>query len=194
MNKKQVALVAGIFFVLFILISINKSKLTGNSKKQDELSFKQSPILTKNIMNISSSAFENNSEIPEKYTCSGENINPPLIFYDIPDSAKSLALIVTDPDAPSGDFTHWILWNINPQTSELKENSIPEGANQGYTDFNDNKYSGPCPPSGEHRYIFKIYALNNTLSIPINSTKEDLQNAMKEHVLSESELTGTYRK
>lgn len=143
-------------------------------------------------MKISSSAFENNGLIPAKYTCNGEDINPPLFFADIPDGTESLALIAEDPDAPAGTWVHWLLWNIPPETGEIGENSVPEGALSGVNDFVKNSYGGPCPPSGTHRYFFKLYALDKKLSLPEGARKEELEKAMEGSVLDSAELVGLY--
>lgn len=138
-------------------------------------------------MKITSPAFENMGSIPEKYTCKGENVSPELNFSEVPADAKSLALIVDDPDAPNGDWVHWVVWNINPS------GDISTGV-QGKTDFGDNKYGGPCPPFGAHRYFFKLYALDSSLDLPSSSTKPDLLSAMQTHVLAQSELIGKFSK
>ncbi len=143
------------------------------------------------LMKITSSAFENNGNIPSKYTCDGANVNPPLNISEVPEGAKSLALIVDDPDAPSGDWVHWIIWNISVSTQEISEGSIPNGI-VGTTSFGTTGYGGPCPPSGIHRYYFKLYALDEELNLKPDSNKEMLGSAMKEHVLEEAELMGKY--
>ncbi|MGH2644536.1 MAG: YbhB/YbcL family Raf kinase inhibitor-like protein, partial [Chitinophagaceae bacterium] len=139
------------------------------------------PVLLQNnidTMQLTSGAFKNEEEIPAKYTCSGEDINPPLIISGIPAKAKSLAFILDDPDAPNGTFTHWIMWNIYPQTKNIAENSVPRNAIQGENSAGQNKYFGPCPPSGIHHYHFKIYALDTMLSLPGNAHVEQLEKAM----------------
>ena len=147
-------------------------------------------------MIIESSAFEYGKGIPEKYTCDGKGINPSLVFKDVPKEAKSLALISDDPDAPNGTWDHWVLWNIPPETTEILENSIPNGAVVGKNSWpvNANKYGAPCPPSGSHRYFFKLYALNTILNLSINSTSQDLMNAMQDYILAEAELMGRYQR
>lgn len=117
-------------------------------------------------MKITSPSFQENAFIPSKYTCDGENINPPLVISDVSADAKSLALIVDDPDAPVGTFVHWLVWNIPPRVGEIKEGSLPEGSIQGTNDFGKKEYGGPCPPSGTHRYFFRLYALNQELNLP----------------------------
>lgn len=145
-------------------------------------------------MKIKSSAFENNEKIPRKYTCQGEDINPPLEFSEIPKETKSLALIMDDPDAPLGTWDHWIIWNIPPETKEIKEGEVPVNAIQGKNSWGKNSYGGPCPPSGTHRYFFKLYALNEILNINENSKKSDLEKAMKGHIIARAELIGLYAK
>ena len=117
-------------------------------------------------MKISSPAFENNSKIPEKYTCDGENVNPPLKIEGVLKEAKSLVLIVDDPEAHMGTFLHWLVWNIPPETDFIEENSLPKRAVQGKNDFGKENYGGPCPPFGTHRYFFKLYALDKILDLP----------------------------
>ena len=143
-------------------------------------------------MKISSTAFVENNLIPEKFTCKGKNINPDLNFQQIPPIAKSLSLIMDDPDAPSGTFIHWVVYNIPPETSGISEGSTPPGI-QGKNSAGENKYIGPCPPSGTHRYFFKLYALDTTLPATIQS-KDDLTKAMVGHILIETELIGKFAK
>jgi len=143
-------------------------------------------------MKLTSSAFENNNVVPSKFTCDGENINPELLVSDIPPGTRSFVLIFDDPDAPGGTWVHWTLWNISPNNNEIVENSIPKGAVQGMTSFGSRGYGGPCPPSGKHRYFFKIYALNTELSLSSESKKEDLEKSMENHVIESAELVGLY--
>jgi Raf kinase inhibitor-like YbhB/YbcL family protein len=114
---------------------------------------------------ISSPAFKHNDHIPPKYTCDGADVNPPLVIENTPAGTKSLALIVDDPDAPGGMWVHWVVWNIDPAVAAIKENSVPSGAQQGINDFRSRNYGAPCPPSGTHRYFFKLYALDTTLTL-----------------------------
>jgi len=140
-------------------------------------------------MHITSSAFEHNERIPAKYTCNGQNINPPLRIEDIPPGTQSMAIIVDDPDAPGKTFLHWLIWDIEP-TNEIAENTAP--GTQGRTDFGKPAYGGPCPPSGTHRYFFRVYALGTTVGLPEGSSRADLEQAMKGHVLAEAEIIGLY--
>ena len=138
---------------------------------------------------VTSPVFYNNNMIPRKYTCDGDNVNPPLYVREVPKETKSLALIVDDPDAPSGTWEHWNVWNI-PPTKRIEENSVP--GVEGTNDFGKHAYGGPCPPSGTHRYFFKVYALDNMLSLQVHSKKKDIEEAMKDHVLAKGELVGVY--
>lgn len=152
-------------------------------------------------MNISSSAFENNTKIPTKYTCDGENINPPLSILDVPQDAKSLVLIVDDPDAPSkiasnaaGAWVHWTVFNIDPTISEVPENSVPKAGLEGMTDFGSTGYGGPCPPSGIHRYVFKLYALDIAFDLSSVVDKKTIEEKMQGRVLEKAELIGLYER
>lgn len=144
-------------------------------------------------MKIESPVFKNNELIPPKYTCDGENINPPLKLDEVPENTKSLVLIVDDPDAPMGTWVHWTIWNINPQTVEISENSCPQGAVEGITDFGIAGYGGPCPPSGTHRYFFKLYALDvSTLDLMSSANASDVRKELKNHILAQAQIIGLY--
>lgn len=145
-------------------------------------------------MKISSTAFAEGELIPVIYTCKGKDINPPIQIADIPPGAKSLAFIMEDPDAPMGTWVHWVMWNIPSSTVRISENSVPSGAVQGKNSWGKNEYGGPCPPSGVHRYFFKVYALNTMLSLPASSGKKDLEKAMKGHIIGEGQLMGRVKK
>ena len=132
-------------------------------------------------MKITSSAFQEGGNIPPKFTCDAGDSSPPLRIAEIPSGAKTLALVVDDPDAPSGLFTHWIVWNISPQTNAIAEGSAPKGV-QGTSDFGKSGYGGPCPPSGTHRYYFKIFALDRELNLPSGTKRNQLDAAMKTSV------------
>lgn len=145
-------------------------------------------------MNISSPAFVHQQKIPSQYTCSGDNISPPLQFGNVPQEAKSLVLIVDDPDAPSGTWAHWVVYNIAPNISEVRENSIPDNGIEATTSFGNTGYGGPCPPSGEHRYFFKLYAINTLLNLPEDANKQIVEEAMQGHIVGQAELIGLYSK
>ena len=147
-------------------------------------------ILMKELV-LTSPAFQNNHKIPEKYTCNGPN--PPLIIEGIPEAAKSLALILDDPDAPGGTFDHWIVWNIPSLQNSIAENTSPgvEGLNSDH----EHGYIGPCPPQGKaHRYIFRVYAVDKMLTLSSKSGKRELQKALKDHVLTEGKLIGLFER
>jgi Raf kinase inhibitor-like YbhB/YbcL family protein len=145
-------------------------------------------------LKISSTAFENNGSIPGKYTCDGANVSPPLRIQNVPAGTKSLALIVDDPDAPGGMWVHWVVWNIDPGKGELEESEVPAGSVQGINDFETYNYGGPCPPSGTHRYFFKLYALDTTLSFSADSGKAGLERAMKGHIVAQGQIVGRYKR
>ena len=185
-----------VLIILLLIFIVGCSKKEINIEEQtmsQNISQQIQEVEIMGNLKISSPAFENNQLMPAKYTCKGANVNPPLMIEGIPSEAKSLALIVDDPDAINGTFVHWVMWNI-PVVSEIAENSVPSGAVQGKADFGDNRYQGPCPPSGTHRYFFKIYALDTILDLNKNSKKTDLESAMKGHILDKAELVGLFKK
>ncbi|MEK6558080.1 MAG: YbhB/YbcL family Raf kinase inhibitor-like protein [Candidatus Margulisiibacteriota bacterium] len=148
-------------------------------------------------MQIISSAFTEGSMITAKYTCDGRDISPPLEWKDVPDAAKSFALISDDPDAPVGTWVHWVIYNIPPNVTKFDENMPREkefknGMRQGSNDWPKIGYGGPCPPSGTHRYYFKLYALDMMLNLKPGATKAQLVQAMKGHILAEAQLMGKY--
>ena len=179
MNKKYY-----ILFVLLFLIYGFAAKVEGGKKM---------------AITVTSSAFKEGGMIPAKYTCDGNNSSPPLNWQQPPQGTKSFALISDDPDAPVGTWVHWVMWNIPAETNQLPENvppkkELPDGSRQGITDFGRSGYGGPCPPSGTHRYYFKVYALDQMLDIPVTSTKQNLLEAMKGHILAEGMLMGKYKR
>ena len=142
-------------------------------------------------MKITSSAFQEGGNIPSKFTCDGSDTSPPLQITGVPSEAKSLVLIADDPDAPGGLFTHWLIWNIPPQTNSISEGSAPKGVH-GTNDFGKSGYKGPCPPPGIHRYSFKIYALDRELDLRGGAKRSQLDAAMKGHVVAQGVLVGRY--
>jgi len=149
----------------------------------------------KQNMKADSPAFNDMEKIPRRFTCDGENINPLLNIYNVPSTAKSLALIVDDPDAPGKIWSHWVMWNMPPNLDKLPENSFPDGAIMGTNDFGNLRYDGPCPPGTDsHRYEFKIYALDTILVLPGTTSKEDLEKAINGHVVDFFSLTGIYNR
>lgn len=145
-------------------------------------------------MKLATNAFENNERFDPKYTCDAENISPSITFFTVPVEARSLALIVEDPDSPTGNFTHWVLFNINPLINGFEENNIPDGAIEGVNDFGEPKYGGPCPNSGVHKYVFKLYALDKKLELKRGATKQEVQEAMKGHIIEDTQIIGLYER
>jgi len=186
MNKKLYIILAlfilAIALSIFIFVSLNKKTAVVTQPQIQNLI----------SMRLLSPEFKNNEIIPGKFTCDGLNISPELKIYGIPDNAVSLALILDDPDSIGGNWSHWVMWNIDPKTDTIAENTVPAGAIVGKSDFGENKYGGPCPPSGSHRYVFHLYALDIKLDIAPNSTKADLLKAMENHLIAETELMGVY--
>lgn len=145
-------------------------------------------------LHFTSQAFPNNGMIPPEYTCDGANVNPPLTIRNVPPKSGSLALIADDPDAPRGTWVHWVVWNMGPDTTEIPANSAPGEALHGTNDFGKQGYGGPCPPSGTHRYFFKLYALDTSPALKPGATKAQLEEAMKGHIIEKAELIGYYRR
>ena len=144
-------------------------------------------------MKLTSPAFISNGKIPEKYTCDGANVHPPLEIFDPPTGSKSFALIVHDHDAQSGDFVHWLIWNIDPDVRQIMEATTPIGAREGTNDFGKIGWNGPCPPSGSHRYEFHLYSLSTKLDLPATSAKIDLRARLLGNIIEEASLIGVYR-
>ena len=146
-------------------------------------------------MKLTSSAFENNQYIPLKYACGGANINPPLSIVGAPEGTESLVLIVDDPDAPSGDWVHWTIFNIPPNAKEIKEGGgAPAGSIESKTNFRNTGYGGPCPPSGIHHYQFKLYALDSVLNLDASADKKDIEKSMTGRILAQDLLVGLYER
>lgn len=144
-------------------------------------------------MEIVSTAIKSGEKIAAQFTCDGTGINPPLSFINVPEVAQSLVLIVDDPDAPKGTFLHWTIWNMDPKVvNGIAAGSVPLGGIQGMTDFGKPGWGGPCPPSGTHRYYFKLFALDTMLDLQAGAPLQELQTAMQEHVVEQAELMGTY--
>jgi Raf kinase inhibitor-like YbhB/YbcL family protein len=147
---------------------------------------------------LTSSAFTNGGRIPRKYTCEGDDTSPPLSWSEVPTGARSLALIVDDPDAPDPAkpqrvYVHWVVYNIPSGATQIGEGTSPPGSATGTNDFGKQAWGGPCPPIGRHRYFFKLYALDTTLDLE-SPKKKDLESAMEGHILAQAELMGTYQK
>jgi Raf kinase inhibitor-like YbhB/YbcL family protein len=147
--------------------------------------------ITQGSMNFSSPAFGNGQLIPSAYTCDGADERPPFAINGVPENAKSLAIIVDDPDASAGDWVHWLAWNIDPTVSKI-EGTLPPDAVEGTTDFKRTGWGGPCPPSGVHRYQFKLYALDDPIDLDKSAKKADLERAMQGHVIEGAAFVGKY--
>lgn len=150
-------------------------------------------------MELTSSAFNEGAMIPGKYTCDGADVSPPLKCGELPDGTKSLALICDDPDAPVGTWVHWVYYDIPAGTKGLPENVATdehpaEGGTQGINDFRKIGYGGPCPPGGTHRYYFKLYALDTPLNLSPGATKKQLLKAIENHIISQAQLMGKYKR
>jgi Raf kinase inhibitor-like YbhB/YbcL family protein len=150
-------------------------------------------------LKLTSSAFTEGALIPREYTCDGKDLSPPLSWSGVPSNTRALALIVDDPDAPAGTWVHWVLFNIPAGTRELPpavpaHKVLADGAGQGKNDFGKIGYGGPCPPSGTHRYFFKLYALDNELKLEPGATKSALVKAMERHILANGQLIGRYKR
>lgn len=190
MPKKLLTIPILIVFFLLVLYFYIGGNITTTKTPLDKVSY----LPKESKMKISSSAFMNNQTIPVKYTCDGADVNPPLSFGGLPQDTKSLVLIVDDPDAPMGTWVHWVVFNIPADISEVEENSVPKDAVLGINDFGDTAYGGPCPPSGTHRYYFKLYALDSMLDLPEGTGKEELLDEMEDNVLGFAELIGLYER
>lgn len=192
LGRKNLLIVAAILVMIagfvLVLYSVNTNDDRNNDMSNDISDTSEMQM----NMKITSSVFEEGGDIPSKYTCDAENINPPLSISNVPDNAKSLVLIVDDPDAPMGTWNHLLAWNIDPGTTEIEEGKIPESAVLGKNDFGENEYSGPCPPSGTHRYYFKLYALDTMLDLDSNSGRSELEKAMEGYIVSQASLMGKY--
>lgn len=143
-------------------------------------------------MELRSPKFRNGNPIPPQYTCDGIDINPPLTITGIPEGTRSLALIVDDPDAPMGTWVHWVVWNIPPDIEMIKEDFVMEGIVEGVTSFGKSGWGGPCPPGGTHRYYFRLFALDTMLDLPGTASRSQLEKAMGDHIIKQTELFGTY--
>jgi len=191
MGIKRIAFILLGFLGMGLLLFLVFGK-TDRSRSQPNLPVKDQ--ISNSKMKLTSPAFQNRNQIPTQYTCDGQNINPPLLINEVPEDTQSLALIIDDPDAPAGDWVHWLIWNINPKLKMIAEGQVPKGSVQGLNDFGQNNYGGPCPPSGEHHYQFKLYALDTVLNLSPLSSKGDLLEAIKGHLLDQALLVGRYKR
>ena len=149
-------------------------------------------VAPQDLFQLTSTEFAPGGPIPKRFTCDDENASPTLQIAGVPVAAKSLVLIMDDPDAPRGTFTHWLLWNMSPDLKEIVGGATPRNAVVGRNDFGKINYSGPCPPSGEHRYYFRIFALDTNLNLPAGASRKALEKALQGHVLGQTTLMGRY--
>ena len=178
------------------LIATAQSFGQGKKRHQHHHHHKARPKME---ITITSTAFEEGGMIPQPYTCDGKDVSPPLKWSGVPDSAKSLALICDDPDAPMGTWVHWVLYNLPANLKELPEampadKTLKNGAKHGKNDFHKFGYGGPCPPGGTHRYFFKLYALDTMLDLEPGATKAELLQAMEGHIVAQGQLMGKYKR
>jgi Raf kinase inhibitor-like YbhB/YbcL family protein len=153
------------------------------------------PARSEDAMKLASPEFQHNGNIPVKFTCQGQDVSPALEIAGVPAGAKSLVLIVDDPDAPMGNWDHWVVFNILPDVTRISEGTPPPSpALQGWNDFRRVDWGGPCPPRGIHRYFFKLYALDTMLGLKKGASKKDVEKAMQGHILEKAELIGMYKK
>jgi len=178
---------------IYIYINQSQNSSTNNSKSTSVDPIETGDNSTLHL-HLTSAAFTNGNKLPATYTCDGENVNPPVTISNPPEGTKSLVMIVDDPDAPSGRWVHWVVANIASDTKTIPDNSVPQGALVGKNDFKSNRYEGPCPPGEEHRYFFKLYALDTTLTVNSNITAPEIEQLMQGHILDTAELIGIYER
>jgi Raf kinase inhibitor-like YbhB/YbcL family protein len=189
-------LAAGLCCTFLFTLLLATAVACGNSAPQPA----QGPDPSKSGFRIESAAFKEGAFIPDRFSCQGENVSPPLKWTDPPAGSRSLALIVDDPDAPAGTWTHWVVFNLPAQTKAMDENApkqdkLPNGGLQGSTSFGSIGYGGPCPPPGKaHRYFFRLYALDTVLSLKPGAAREDVVAASKGHTLGEAQLMGRFKR
>lgn len=181
--------------LIFLALTLFLAVACGGNGAEEAASVDVAPA----SIELSSSAFAEGESIPVQYTCDGDNVSPPLQWQNVPEGSTSLALIADDPDAPVGTFAHWVAYNLPPETAELPEDipsgdTMAGGGRQGQNGRDQAGYTGPCPPSGTHRYFFKLYALDTELDLEAGASKEELLEAMEGHVLARGELMGRYQR
>jgi Raf kinase inhibitor-like YbhB/YbcL family protein len=186
-------LITIIFIILVFSIGCNAENK--DMTNQEEIIDKGTPVQEVEVKNmkLTSPAFEHNKDIPSEYSCDGSDTSPELIIGDIPENAKSLVLINDDPDAPVGTWDHWIIFNISPTTTKIDKGKEPVGT-PGKNSWGKTGYGGPCPPSGTHRYFFKLYALDIKLDLQEGASKAEIEKAMQGHILEQTELIGLYKR
>lgn len=184
---KKIILIPALIVIFIIVFGILFAILKSNNNKSHLGKIKEGNMKLTTV-------FADGDKIPSQYTCDGEDLAPELKISQVPEGAKSLVLIVDDPDAPMGIWVHWLLYNIPTDTTEIDANNLPKGTKSGITDFGRVGWGGPCPPSGTHRYFFKLYAVDKTLDLLPGATKAQLEAEIKDHVIEKSELIGLYKR
>jgi len=194
-NAKYFLFISVITVVGAVLFLVNAFSPANNKQSTINKTAPSQLTTSSNSMKLTSPVFENNGNIPKKYTCDGEAISPPLAISDVPQDALSLVLIMDDPDAPmAGGFVHWVVFNLDPATKEIKENSKPAGGIEGLNSSGKTGYASPCPPSGVHHYQFKLFALDEKLQLDKSAKREDVEKATKGHILGQAVLVGLYQR
>ena len=184
-------LLTPIIFLVIIMIAGCGAEIEKKEIFEEDKEIKTIPEVEN--MKLTSPAFKHKGAMPSEYTCDGEDISPELSIENAPENAKKLALIMDDPDAPAGIWVHWVVWNIPPNIKKIAKGTEPGGIG-GKNSWGRIDYGGPCPPSGTHRYFFKLYALDTTLGLKEGSSKKDLEKAMLGHIIEKTELMGTYKR
>lgn len=175
-----------IFIVILVIVFLSLSAIL-NLKNSDLGKIKEGHMKITTV-------FENNGNIPSKYTCDGEDLAPELTVSEVSKEAKELVLIVDDPDAPMGTWVHWVLYNIPADTTKIDAKKLPEETKEGMTDFGRIGWGGPCPPNGSHRYFFKLYAIDKKLDLSQGATKSQVERAIKDHIIEKTEIIGLYKR
>lgn len=191
--KKTWFVLGGAIIIVAVFISIGwlKSSIFKNVAPQTQ---KPTVPLSTKLFSLQSPSFANGETIPEKYTCDGTNARPPITINGIPEGTMSMAVVMYDQDATGGSFVHWLAWNIPPETRELPEGDLQPIIKEGKTSFGSVGYMGPCPPSGTHRYVWRMYALANVLTLESIATRDDLETSINTYVISQAEFMGRYTK
>jgi len=194
---KKIILILTILIVFLALSVILEQKFNQPNKEFSDVGLENQTYFAKENKEKKmklTTVFEHNKNIPSIYTCDGEDLAPELTISDVPANAKELVLIVDDPDAPMGTWVHWLVYNIPANTTKIDAKNLPQGSKQGITDFGRIGWGGPCPPSGTHRYFFKLYAIDEALELKEGLTKSQLEHAIKGHVIEQDELIGLYKR
>ena len=194
----------GFLFLAIVAGGLYLSSKGGEPETQDTSSVINQANIIMSSMELTSTTFEHNGAIPSKYTCDGDNVNPPLEIHNVPEGTQSLVLLMDDPDIPDvfkqqrdiDDFDHWALVNIMPSVATIPENAVPQGSIVGVNSAGSPAYTGPCPPAEykptEHRYIFRLYALDTELAVPQGVTQDEIKEEMTGHIIEQAELIGRY--